>query len=370
MVLSHVIETLTGRWLGDVLRERIWNPLNMTRTYFSLKHAKAAVENGEAELAKGYLWNNLTQEYVHVPWVDLPAVSGAGAVISNVLDYAKWLRFLMDKAEPLDEAGHEQLRTPRINAELLKFPDFTGTQNYALGWHLVNFRGEPLITHDGGLPGFGATVGYLPRRKFGIAMMGNTGGTSNFVCSILAYRLLADYLGVPEDERSDLRPLFEKLMEERAEELRHPKKTLYPTAPNGTDAIPLSRPLKAYTGLYSNPGYQNFTITLTSAPSTSNALTISESVLGISSPKPTPYLTVKVDRSWPVIFDFKHVSGEFFVLKGHEDLHSDDVDMNDPFQISMTKAEFRIGDDGTVKEMGALVEPMMGEEKIWFRKVG
>ena len=44
--------------------------------------------------------------------------------------------------------------------------------------------------------------------------------------------------------------------------------------------------------------------------------------------------------------------------------------MNDPFPIPMTKAEFRRGDDGTVKEMGALLEPMMGEEKIWFRKIG
>jgi CubicO group peptidase (beta-lactamase class C family) len=29
---SHVIETLTGKWLGDVLRERIWGPLDMKAT--------------------------------------------------------------------------------------------------------------------------------------------------------------------------------------------------------------------------------------------------------------------------------------------------------------------------------------------------
>jgi CubicO group peptidase (beta-lactamase class C family) len=31
-VASHVIETLTGSWLGDVLKERIWGPLNMKAT--------------------------------------------------------------------------------------------------------------------------------------------------------------------------------------------------------------------------------------------------------------------------------------------------------------------------------------------------
>jgi CubicO group peptidase (beta-lactamase class C family) len=32
VVASHVIETLTGSWLGDVLKERIWGPLKMKAT--------------------------------------------------------------------------------------------------------------------------------------------------------------------------------------------------------------------------------------------------------------------------------------------------------------------------------------------------
>jgi len=31
-VASHIIQTLTGKWLGDVLRERIWEPLGMKAT--------------------------------------------------------------------------------------------------------------------------------------------------------------------------------------------------------------------------------------------------------------------------------------------------------------------------------------------------
>lgn len=139
-----------------MLAERLWKPLGMTRTYFSLGQAKAAVDNGEVELARGYLWNNLKGEYSPVEWVDSPAVSGAGAMISNVLDYAKWLRFLMDKGDLLSEEEHEELRTPRINAVLMKVPILTGAQTYALGWYVLNYRGEPVIMHDGGLPGFGS----------------------------------------------------------------------------------------------------------------------------------------------------------------------------------------------------------------------
>lgn len=36
VVASHVIETSTGSWLGDVLRERIWEPLDMKSTVSAL----------------------------------------------------------------------------------------------------------------------------------------------------------------------------------------------------------------------------------------------------------------------------------------------------------------------------------------------
>lgn len=367
MALSHVIETLTGQWLGDVLWERIWKPLNMSRTYFSLSHAKAADHNGAAELARGYVWNNLTREYEPLRWLDLTTISGAGAVISNVLDYAQWLRFLMDKAAPLPEAQHEELRTPRITAEASKYPAFTGQQSYGLGWQVANYRGEPVIFHAGGLPGFGALVGYLPIKKFGFAMMGNTAGTSNFVCHTLAFKLLDGYLSVREDERFEFAPTVEEYLEERLKVLRDPKQYLYPTAPNGTDALPLSRPLEAYTGLYSNPGYRNLTVHLAPPATSTGGL---QSILGSTQRKPIQYLTIGVNRIWPFTLDFEHVSGEFFIARGYHDMHLKHQDMYDPLEIQLTKVEFRIGEDGQVKEMGALLEPLMGEKKIWFRKFG
>ena len=50
VMLGHVLETLTGQWLGAFLAERIWKPLNMTSTYFSLSDA---LENG-VPFAHGY----------------------------------------------------------------------------------------------------------------------------------------------------------------------------------------------------------------------------------------------------------------------------------------------------------------------------
>jgi hypothetical protein len=44
IVLSHVIETITGSWLGEYLQEKIWGPLGMDSTFFSLEDAKKAAE--------------------------------------------------------------------------------------------------------------------------------------------------------------------------------------------------------------------------------------------------------------------------------------------------------------------------------------
>lgn len=36
----------------------------------------------------------------------------------------------------------------------------------------------------------------------------------------------------------------------------------------------------------------------------------------------------------------------------------------------VSKAEFRLGEDGRVKELGVVPDPEMGEAKIWFKKAG
>ncbi|KAL8783326.1 MAG: hypothetical protein Q9213_004701 [Squamulea squamosa] len=353
MTLSYVIETLTGSWLGDVLWDRIWKPLNMTRTYFSLNEAQLAVDNGVAQLTAGHVWNNQTQKYIPVEWMDLPFISGAGHIISNVLDYAKWLQCLMDQAPPLSKAGHTTLRHPRIILDDNPIPGFTGVSAYALGWNVDNYHGEPLVSHDGGLPGFAAKIGYLPNRHYGIAMMGNTAWGGGIVENILFYHLLDKYLDIPMKKRGDVGAVFQNLLiKPKMEQLKDPIKALYPHAPTGKDIIPLSRPLQNYTGTYHNVGYHSLTI-----------------ILAQSSPDSTPHLRCVMDRTWPYVYDFIHVSGEYFVVKGQMSTPHGEVDPTDPLEVMLLKAESRLGEDGEVEAFGADLEPEMRGEKIWFERV-
>ncbi len=48
--LSHLVETLTGEWLGDTLRKYLWDPLGMDSTFLSLEDALSSKHH----LARGY----------------------------------------------------------------------------------------------------------------------------------------------------------------------------------------------------------------------------------------------------------------------------------------------------------------------------
>lgn len=92
--------------------------------------------------------------------MDLSSVSGAGSVISNVLDYSKWLRALLSRSGPLSEADYSSLFTSRtLFSPSGKSSPYTGPQAYALGWFTGTYQGYEFFEHGGGMEAFGAEVG-------------------------------------------------------------------------------------------------------------------------------------------------------------------------------------------------------------------
>lgn len=252
IAVSHFIETWTGMWLGDFLRTRIYEPLGMVNTFFSLRDARKATASGGPSLATPYYWNNQSKTYHSIPWLDAPQDSGCGAMISNVLDYAQWLRCMMTGSDPLSPAGHRALRSPRMSGgisteEINGLAGFRGVGSYALGWEVSNYRGEEMIWHTGGLPGFVTIMMYFPRLQWGITMMAN-GGTGGAM-QILIFKLIDDMLGIPKKERHDWVPSLERIKQRELEIFKNARTVLYPNAPKEKDSIPLSLPLESYAGV-------------------------------------------------------------------------------------------------------------------------
>lgn len=216
VVAGHVIQTLTGRWLGDVLRSWIWEPLGMHSTYFSLEDALAAPE----DFAAGYSWVKERGEFVTVPYMPLDEVSGAGSVVSCVEDYTRWIRMMLREDAPVPKEGHRAIKTPRMiidPSSIFNLASYGGNQSsgakvlspydaplsYALGWITGSYRGHTFWEHSGGMHAYGAEVFFFPSLDFGVVTFGNTAISSNWVGLFAVWQLVDDKLGVPEDERYD-----------------------------------------------------------------------------------------------------------------------------------------------------------------------
>ena len=320
---SHFIETWTGMWLGDFMRRRIYQPLSMASTFFSLRDAQKAAASGGPSLATPYYWSNRTKKYHSIPWLDAPQESGCGATISNVLDYAKWLRCMMSMSAPLSPAGHQALRSPRIfSGPVAAEPTgFRGFSAYALGWEVSNYRGEELIWHTGGLPGYSTVMMYFPRLQWGVTMMAN-GGQGGAI-QVLVFKLIDDMLGIPEQEQFDWAPALELNERLLIEILKKARYLLYPKAPEEKDAIPLSLPLESYTGVrlkfnsssppshepltylqtYTNKAYPPLTLALKS-PISSDPSSLLQSILH----------SVFQYEQYPISLSFQHISSEYFLV--------------------------------------------------------
>lgn len=199
IVVAHVIETLSKSTIGDFFQKRILEPLEMASTYTTLPAARAAKEH----LAQGYYHDAAANEYRAVPNSERGCL-GPGGLISNVLDYSKWVRMMIERAAPISQAGHDALRTPYITIPAPSSPlPFTGPVQYCLGWETAVYHGRRLFMHTGGVLAYGAMVIWMPSENFGLVGFANTAITSRYVLDALLWHLIDEKLAVPSAQRYD-----------------------------------------------------------------------------------------------------------------------------------------------------------------------
>jgi CubicO group peptidase (beta-lactamase class C family) len=201
IAVSHMIEVATGDWLGDFLQKHIWAPLNMNSTFFSLDDARryAASAGNDTTLAVPYGWDEEKFEMAEVPYCE-GVLSGAGAVISNVLDYSKYIRSVMRQSGPLSKEGYAAMLEPRSFCPPM-LPQLKNQILYTLGWMTSTYQGEFVMFHPGGLEGMTATMILFPDREWGVLVFCNSDGPGR---ETLAWHLIDEMLKVPQEDRIDL----------------------------------------------------------------------------------------------------------------------------------------------------------------------
>lgn len=112
------------------------------------------------------------------------------------------------------------------------------------------------MQHDGGVPGFGSVVFFVPGKGFGAVILGN-GDEAGTVGEIISKEMVDEVLGVPEEERTDWDAWYRKGQTEYEESKGSMLKKLCPDL----EVIkPLKRDLDDYVGTYWNAGYHEMVV--------------------------------------------------------------------------------------------------------------
>ncbi|KND94311.1 hypothetical protein TOPH_00768 [Tolypocladium ophioglossoides CBS 100239] len=322
VTLSHVIESLTGKWLGDVMKDLIWDPLGMKTTYMNLDDAK----NAPVPLARSYLWKEEEKKYKEMPFMPITEVSGAGAIISNVLDYAKWLKCLIHEAEPFSKAVHNDIRTPRsiANSDLGLDTDIA---LYGLAWMRTLLYGAVTYTHEGSTITYGASVYWLPDLKYGVVAFANGAESSNEAEAVILRKVIGDKLQIPPSEREDIGKRLKEIREQAARDLKNADEILFPNRPK--HALPHSVATSQLTGVYHDQGYG--TIRLYEEPNPDKA---NETIL----------VADRTELTWQQQFRLHHVSGDYWTVYIKYLAGLDPV-------MEFQTGEFKIGVDGKVSSL-------------------
>ncbi|KAF9895174.1 hypothetical protein FE257_000076 [Aspergillus nanangensis] len=260
---------------------------------------------------------------------------GAGAMVSNVLDYAKWLRALVNLTGPISMEVYAGIFRPRIPvretvANAFNLPP-SPRHDYAAGWFVTNYHSYQIYMHHGSCPGIYITIGFIPEKKFGFVMMANSGSAREVHRWLYLYLVDSCILEV-----SGLSLGFEP-DQITITDMAEAKRQLFPNlAPWKTQH---ALPITSYCGVYNERGY---------------------GALRLIPYRENLYSNL-TNRAIPYHLILYHVDGEYFLV---ELCTRWNVPGNDS---SFFRAEFGI-EEGTVTSLRISFEPALGNEMISFSR--
>lgn len=159
-LLAVIAEEVTGKEIGELLKERILDPVGM------MDSGSEDTDEVIKKKAYGYI-EGIDGYSVDPPFFMLNA-KGAGHMYSTVEDMLKWDQALyLD--DVLSETSKEKMFTPYL-------------ANYGYGWGIFNLplgdEGDSIkaISHSGGIYGFSTFFVRFPEEKKTIVIFNNTGG--------------------------------------------------------------------------------------------------------------------------------------------------------------------------------------------------
>jgi CubicO group peptidase (beta-lactamase class C family) len=255
---GRVVELLSGKSWEEFVRERLFTPLGMTSSTFSIDAMAAQPEHGVP-----FTERRDSFELYAIPYYrEAVGIGPAGAINSNLEDMSRWLIALMNGGKL---AGQQVIPAGVLKATLAPAIALANTQLEARGFsELLNpvygtgrwtasYRGHLIAYHGGDINGFHSQVSMMPTDGIGVIVL-VIGDHCAPLYNYVSYNVYERLLGMSETPWS-ARGLEIRLKGKQAGKQARAKAG----AGRVADTKP-SHPLDDYTGEFEHPAYGVLTV--------------------------------------------------------------------------------------------------------------
>ncbi len=245
MLAGYLVDRTSGSTWEDAVRTRIFAPLHMNGSNFSVKDSQES-----SDFARPY--DDRDDKVIEIHFRDITDVGPAGSINSNVEEMSRWLvvhtsQGKFEGRQIISAAVLADIHSPQMTTGAKAERPEISPAGYALGWSVDDYRGHRRIQHGGGIDGFTAMTTLYPDDRAGIVVLANMDGSElpELLCRHAADRLFAlapiDWNGEALQKNAK-RKAAVKSAKEQKNTVRRP----------GTTP---AHPLAEYAGQYEHSGY-------------------------------------------------------------------------------------------------------------------
>jgi CubicO group peptidase (beta-lactamase class C family) len=250
---GYVVELLSGKTWEAFLRERVFGPLGMTSTVFS-------IEELEAQPDHGVPWTERRDsfELYEIPYYREAAGMGpAGSINSNLEDMSRWVTALLNggvvdgqpviPAAVFKETLAPSIALPNSALESRGFGELLNSV-YGAGRWSASYRGHLVAYHGGDINGFHSQVSVMPVDRIGVVVL-VIGDHAAPLYNVVTFNVYERLLGL------DPTPWSERQLEARLKGKEAQKEARSKAGAERVAGTRPSHPLADYVGEFEHPAY-------------------------------------------------------------------------------------------------------------------
>lgn len=174
-LMSPVVKAATGKTFENVMRERVFEPLNMKTASIDYASIMQNPNVARPHLRRSRQWRpaKITDTYYNV--------APAGGINASISDMAQWMIALLGNREDvISKNTLAQLFTPVVRARS-KNRNYGRMHRlsdsfYGLGWRILHYPNDTLIYHGGYVNGYRSEVALNPQDKIAVCILANAPG--------------------------------------------------------------------------------------------------------------------------------------------------------------------------------------------------